>query len=334
MLIREITEQWEQKSLSPYARLVQNSRGRQVIEEKCTIRTEFQRDRDRIIHSKAFRRLKHKTQVFVAPEGDHYRTRLTHTLEVAQIARTIARALRLNEDLTEAIALGHDIGHTPFGHAGEYELNRLYSPGFTHNTQSLRVVDQLEQGKHGKGLNLTAEVRDGILCHTGEQEPFTLEGQIVRIADRIGYINHDIDDALRAGVITEADLPSSCQAVLGETHSARIDTMVKDMITSSWEKPAIRMSPAIAEAMAGLRDYLFANVYIGSRAKSEESKAKRVVRELYYYFCENPAEMPASLLTDQTDTERAVCDYIAGMTDRYAMNLYRQLFLPVGWNIY
>lgn len=334
MLIREVTEQWEVKSLSPYATLVQNSRGRQVAEEKCTIRTDFQRDRDRIIHSKAFRRLKHKTQVFVAPEGDHYRTRLTHTLEVAQIARTIARALRLNEDLTEAIALGHDLGHTPFGHAGEYELNRLYAPGFTHNMQSLRVVDHLEHSKHGAGLNLTAEVRDGILCHTGDQKPFTLEGEIVRVADRIAYINHDIDDALRAGVITEADLPARCVKILGETHSARIDTMVNDMIRGSWGKPEIKMTPVIADAMSGLRDFLFAKVYIGSRAKEEENKAKRLIRELYYHFCENQDAIPVSLLTDDDDIERAVCDYIAGMTDHYAINLYRQLFLPVGWNIY
>jgi len=331
MLIREMTEEWEEQFLAPGAALAKHTRGRQKAEEKCTIRTDYQRDRDRIIHSKAFRRLKHKTQVFIAPEGDHYRTRLTHTLEVAQIARTIARALRLNEDLTEAIALGHDLGHTPFGHAGETQLNKLYRGGFKHSEQSLRVVDVLEQGK---GLNLTAEVRDGILHHNGAQDPATLEGKIVKIADRIAYINHDIDDALRAGVITVQDLPADCLKVLGSDHSARINAMVKDLIMHSWGQSQIQMSPEMSAITQELRDFLFARVYIGSVAKVEEVKAKRLIQELYYYFCEHPEEIPQLQTVPEQDVERAVCDYIAGMTDRYAIKLYQQLFIPSGWMVY
>ncbi|GAW93868.1 deoxyguanosinetriphosphate triphosphohydrolase [Calderihabitans maritimus] len=327
MRLREQIEQWEREHLSRYAALSGESRGRARPEDPCQIRTAFQRDRDRIIHSKAFRRLKHKTQVFIAPEGDHYRTRLTHTLEVAQIARTIARALRLNEDLTEAIALGHDLGHTPFGHAGEEALNQVYTEGFKHNEQSLRVVDVLEQGT---GLNLTWEVRDGILHHTGSQKPSTLEGQIVRIADRIAYINHDIDDAIRAGIIREEDLPKDCLDILGYQHRDRINTMVMDMINSSWDQPEIRMSDAVQKATDRLRSFLFDNVYIGSRAKSEEHKAKLLVKELYYYYLEHPKMLPPDLrdYAEKVGVERAACDYIAGMTDRYAVAQYVRLFVP------
>ncbi|MDI6632428.1 MAG: deoxyguanosinetriphosphate triphosphohydrolase, partial [Thermoanaerobacteraceae bacterium] len=263
MQFREYTEEMEDRLLSPFACRSRQTRGRREPETPCSVRTAFQRDRDRIIHSKSFRRLKHKTQVFIIPEGDHYRTRLTHTLEVSQIARTIARALRLNEDLTEAIALGHDLGHTPFGHTGEEALAAVY-PGFRHNEQSLRVVDLLEDGK---GLNLTFEVRDGILTHTGEQKPLTLEGKVVRIADRIAYINHDIDDAIRGGVLTLRDLPRDCLDVLGYHHRDRINTMVVDMIQASWEQPEIRMSPEVQGAMERLRAFLFERVYTGSEAK-------------------------------------------------------------------
>lgn len=321
MNIRERQEEWEEGWLSPRAAKSRTSRGRKRPEPPCPIRTEFQRDRDRIIHSKAFRRLKHKTQVFIAPEGDHFRTRLTHTLEVAQIARTIARALRLNEDLTEAIALGHDLGHTPFGHAGEEALNQVYPPGFRHNEQSLRVVEVLED------LNLTWEVRDGILCHTGERLPQTLEGQIVRLADRIAYINHDIDDALRGGVLTEADLPQDCLEVLGRDHRSRINTMVTDVIQQSGDG-AITMSPAVLAATNRLREFLFAKVYIGSLAKAEEGKAKGLIKELYRYYIDHPEEIPASVNSPEDDPARRVVDYIAGMTDTYAVNRYMALFVP------
>ncbi|MDI3534412.1 MAG: dGTPase [Thermosediminibacterales bacterium] len=331
MNLREKIEEREKKYLSPFATLSKNSRGRLVEEPKCEIRTDFQRDRDRIIHSKAFRRLKHKTQVFISPEGDHYRTRLTHTLEVSQIARTIARALELNEDLTEAIALGHDLGHTPFGHAGEEVLNKIVPGGFQHNKQSLRVVDRLEQCK---GLNLTWEVRDGILKHTGSDMPATLEGQIVKIADRIAYINHDIDDAIRGGIITAEDLPSDVIKVLGEKHKQRIDTMVKDLIKSSWGKAKIQMSPEIRKAMEKLRKFMFDKVYIGSAAKTQEKKVGRLIESLYYYFVENPEQMPSEYQTLQKGEtiERRVCDYIAGMTDRYAISRYYEIFIPASWS--
>lgn len=327
MLLRVEAEKREEAILSPLASLSGRTRGRLVPEEPCPIRTEYQRDRDRIIHSKAFRRLKHKTQVFIAPEGDHYRTRLTHTLEVAQISRTIARALRLNEDLAEAIALGHDLGHTPFGHSGEEALNEVVSGGFKHNLQSLRVVDVLEGGR---GLNLTWEVRDGIAHHTGPVKPQTLEGQIICYADRIAYINHDIDDALRAGIITREQLPDECLKVLGNTHRQRIDTMVTDIIRYSWEHGRIAMSPTVQQATDELRAFLFQKVYIGSPAKTEEGKAKNLLKQLYYYYLEHPETLPPPV-HPQDDLPRRVCDYIAGMTDRYAILQYTRIFVPTGF---
>jgi dGTPase len=299
-------------------------------EKECPVRTVFQQDRDRIIHSKSFRRLKHKTQVFIIPEGDHYRTRLTHTLEVAQIARTIARALRLNEDLAEAIALGHDLGHTPFGHAGESELAEIYSQGFKHNEHSLRVVDKLEDGK---GLNLTWEVRDGIVNHSGINLPATLEGMCVKFADRIAYINHDIDDAIRGGVLKLTDLPKDSRAVLGDRHSERINNMVIDVIKNSTGKDSIQMSAEVNQAMNELRDYMFEHVYIGSEAKREEVKARLVIRYIYHYFIEHPLQLPPEYQwgNSKDNLERAVVDYIAGMTDRYAIRMYQKIFIPSPW---
>jgi dGTPase len=326
--IRERLEKLEKDTLSKYAALSQFTKGRTVDEDRCMIRTEYQRDRDRIIHSKSFRRLKHKTQVFISPEGDHFRTRLTHTLEVSQIARTIARALRLNEDLTEAISLGHDLGHTPFGHAGEEALNSVYTQGFKHNEQSLRIVEFLE---HGKGLNLTHEVKDGILNHNGDIMPETLEGCIVKIADRIAYINHDIDDAVRAEIIKETDLPRYCLEILGEKHRDRIDTMVKDIIETSWDKPYIRLSKKVQEATDKLRKFLFDNVYIGSIAKIEEKKAKRVLQELFYYYSNYPEKIPLEFKKRGSDPERSAVDYIAGMTDRYVITRYQNIFIPQGF---
>ncbi len=332
MLTRVDIEEREAEILSPSAALSKNSRGRQLKEDECDVRTIFQHDRDRIIHSKAFRRLKHKTQVFIAPAGDHYRTRLTHTLEVAQIARTIARSLALNEDLTEAIALGHDLGHSPFGHAGEAALDDICERGFAHNVQSLRVVDRLEIRQEGKtGLNLSFEVRDGILNHTGDKIPSTLEGQIVRIADRIAYINHDIDDAIRGGIIQEGNLPADAIAALGDSHSRRIDTMVRDLIKASWGQEEIKRSQKIREATDILRDYLFDNVYIGSKAKSEEYKAKWLVRELYKYYFEHEDEIPGHFNLSGDNIEQRVIDYISGMSDRYAINKGKRLFLPTPW---
>lgn len=331
MEIRLHFEDLEKKILSPYASLSSESRGRVKKEEECSVRTSFQRDRDRIIHSKSFRRLKHKTQVFTIPEGDHYRTRLTHTLEVAQIARTIARALRLNEDLTEAVALGHDLGHTPFGHAGEEALNQVFEHGFKHNEQSLRVVDLLEGGR---GLNLTWEVRDGILNHTGPEIPVTLEGQTVRISDRVAYINHDIDDAIRGGILAAEDLPEECLEVLGKEHRNRINTMVLDLIKTNWEEPAvIKMSSPVQAATDKLRDFLFKNVYIGSEAKREEAKARHMVQRLFRHFQENPDLLSGEYLNRALtgNIDRAACDYIAGMTDRFAIRVYEKYFLPHPW---
>jgi len=330
LTIREEIEQREIEQLAPYASLCVKSKGRLYPEEPCAVRTAYMRDRDRIIYSKAFRRLKHKTQVFIAPEGDHYRTRSTHTIEVAQISRTLARALLLNEDLTEAIALGHDLGHTPFGHSGEAAINEVFPPGFRHNEQSLRVVDVLEGER---GLNLTWEVRDGILCHTGPKLPSTLEGQIVRIADRISYINHDIDDAIRAGIISEEDLPKDCVEILGNRHKARINTMVTDIIKMSRGKPIVAMSDEVQQATDKLREFLFERVYIGSEAKKEEAKAQQVVKTLYEYYLKNP-----DLLSDDIKAripseglERCVVDYIAGMTDRFAMKAFERYFMPNAW---
>ncbi|MGE5371669.1 MAG: deoxyguanosinetriphosphate triphosphohydrolase [Solirubrobacterales bacterium] len=327
MTIREDYEARERNMLAPYAVASADTRGRQRPVPPCSVRTEFQRDRDRIIHSKSFRRLKHKTQVFIAPEGDHYRTRLTHTLEVAQIARTIARALHLNEDLTEAIALGHDLGHTPFGHAGEAALDEIYLPGFRHNEQSLRVVDYLEGET---GLNLTAEVRDGILKHTGKESPETLEGEVVRISDRIAYINHDIDDAMRAGIIRAEQIPKDCVEVLGLKHSERINTMVADMIQFSLGRPVVQMSPEKWSATMKLRDFLFQNVYLGSLAKTEETKVSYIIRKTYSYLLEHPEILGAE--QDGTyDLERLAVDFLAGMTDRYAIRFFYEHFVPLPW---
>ncbi len=328
MNIRQRQEDYEKNFLSPYATLSAESKGRRSASVPCDIRTDFQRDRDKIIHSKAFRRLKHKTQVFITPEGDHYRTRLTHTLEVAQIARTIARALRLNEDLTEAIALGHDLGHTPFGHEGERALNKVSTLGFKHNEQSLRVVDVLE---NGTGLNLTEEVRDGIVCHTGEKKASTPEGEIISLADRIAYINHDIDDAIRGGIIEASALPDECVRVLGATHSRRIDTMVRDIIENSMGKPHIEMSDTVHKAMLSLRAYMFDAVYIGSEAKSEEKKAGGMITSLFTFFMDNFHLLPNGTDGSGVERERHIMDYIAGMTDTYATHIYKKHFIPKGW---
>ena len=327
---REEIELWEDAWLSPRAVRSRESRGREREEEPDELRTCFMRDRDRIVHSKSFRRLKHKTQVFLAPEGDHYRTRLTHTLEVSQISRTIARALRLNEDLTEAIALGHDLGHTPVGHMGEEAFRDLTPTPFCHNEQSLRVVEKLEYD--GKGLNLTWEVRDGILNHTGKSPlPGTLEGRVVRIADRIAYVNHDIDDAVRAGILTESELPPMAIKVLGRRHNQRIDTLVRDMVEASRDGDDIRQGEGVAAALDELRDFLFERVYVGSVAKQEEDKAVMVLRSLFHFYLEHPEEMPEEFRRGQEDLRVRVCDYVAGMTDRYAMRKYHENFLPHVW---
>ncbi|MGE5678259.1 MAG: deoxyguanosinetriphosphate triphosphohydrolase [Pseudomonadota bacterium] len=332
MDIREITENMEKQNFSKYASLSMNTKGRLFAEEKCNIRTDYQRDRDRILHSKAFRRLKHKTQVFISPEGDHYRTRLTHTLEVSQIARTIARALRLNEDLTEAIALGHDLGHTPFGHAGEKVLDEIHPGGFKHNEQSLRVVDMLEGGK---GLNLTWEVRDGILNHVKNLRPETLEGRIVNLSDRIAYINHDIDDAIRGGVLDISAIPEECLRILGDTHKQRINTMINDVITESMDKDEIVMSNEVDRATNNLREFMFEHVYIASAAKVEEKKTKNIIGSLYEYYKENPEVIPGVELwkSGSITIDRMVCDYIAGMSDRFAINAFTELFIPSPWRV-
>ncbi|MBE6915654.1 MAG: deoxyguanosinetriphosphate triphosphohydrolase [Ruminococcaceae bacterium] len=328
MTIRERVEEQEVRLLAPYAAHAKDSLGRDVPEEPCVVRTCFQRDTDRIIHSKAFRRLKHKTQVFISPEGDHFRTRLTHTLEVSQIARTMVRALRLNEDLTEAICMGHDLGHTPFGHSGERELMALTDGRFSHNRQSVRVVEKIE--KDGNGLNLTKEVRDGILHHSGEIPAQTLEGKIVHLADRIAYINHDIDDALRAGLLREDEIPKT----LGTCHSERINTLVMDIIHASDGKPEIHMSEEVRDAMLDLRGFMFRHVYRIPVALREEEKVRRMVRQLFEYYSENPDEMPNEFrITAYSEgIETAVCDYIAGMTDRYAIAVHSELFIPKAWD--
>jgi len=335
MNIREIYEEKEQKNLSSYAVKSANSKGRKIIEEKCSIRTDFQRDRDRILHCKTFRRLAHKTQVFISPEGDHYRTRLTHTLEVAQIARTISRSLSLNEDLTEAISLGHDLGHTPFGHAGEQALQELTNHKFEHNIHSLRIVDRIE--KDGKGLNLTYEVRDGILNHQTKGSPSTLEGKVVQFADKIAYINHDIDDAIRGNVLKEEELPKEAIDILGNSFGERINTLIRDIITNSAGKDTVMMSEDVFEAYNKLRAFLFKRVYIGSEAKLQENKAKHIVTQLYSYYIENSELLTSHLPKDDDHNdsiEQIVCDHIAGMTDRYAINLYCELYLPLSWDIY
>lgn len=348
--VRELREALEAQTLSPHAALSARA-VRDRPEAPCPIRPAYQRDRDRILHSKPFRRLKHKTQVFIAPQGDHYRTRLTHTLEVTQIARTVARALRLNEDLTEAIGLGHDIGHAPFGHAGETALTRIYPDHFRHNEQSRRIVEALE--RDGAGLNLTYAVREGIYLHSKARRDImttawgtasTLEGQIIKVCDSVAYINHDIDDAIRAGVLRREDLPQDCIAVLGDTHGHRIDAMVLDLIRHNWwatgevappDPPLLSMSPTVLAATNQLRDFLFKEVYLNQRAKADDPKVRFVIETLYAHFCKHPDQLPADLLRinaqRQEPIERAVVDYIAGMTDRYALEVFKRIFIPRTW---
>ena len=327
---RERTELIERDILSPAAVLSAESKGRERTEQADPLRTCFQRDRDRIVHAKAFRRLKHKTQVFLAPEGDHFRVRLTHTLDVSQIARTVARAIALNEDLTEAIALGHDLGHTPFGHLGEQALTPLLGRPFRHSEQSLRVVDHLEND--GAGLNLTWEVRDGILHHPWSMpEPSTLEAQIVRFADRIAYVNHDIDDAIRAGVLHPDELPADAVGVLGRTHAQRINTLVSDLVSTSDGATQIHLSQPVFRALDALRDFLFAEVYLRTAANDEHDRAIKLLRELFGYFLDHPDELPPEYHRVPGDLSTRVADFVAGMTDRYAVRTYEQLFLPRGW---
>ena len=335
MTIREQTELWESTYLSPYAALSIQSKGRDVPEEECDIRPVFQRDRDRILHCKSFRRLKHKTQVFLAPRGDHYRTRLTHALEVSQNARTIAKALKLNEELVEAIALGHDLGHTPFGHAGEMMLNELCDGGFCHNVQSVRVVEKLE--KEGRGLNLTWEVRDGILNHQTAGTPSTLEGKVVRLSDKIAYINHDIDDAIRAQVLREDDIPKEFREILGNSTRARLDTLIHDIITNSQDKNEVCMSENVRDAMQRLREFMFESVYKNPVAKGEETKAKELLNRLFDYYMNHIDLLPDYFLAmmDQGEAkDRIVCDYIAGMTDQYAEAKFSEYFMPKSWQVY
>ena len=329
-LLRAYREDLEAKTLSPYAKLSRDTAGRMYPIERCPMRTDFIRDRDRILHCKSFRRLKHKTQVFLAPVGDHYRTRLTHTLEVSQIARTISRGLRLNEDLTEAIALGHDLGHTPFGHAGESVLNRLVPGGFAHNVESRRIVEKLE---NAVGLNLTLEVRDGIEHHKSGAKPMTLEGMVVNLSDRIAYVNHDIDDAERAGVLSVSQLPKACVKELGATHGERIETMIMDVVGCSFDQPFVRMSEQVDELFNTLRDFMFENVYLNPQAKREEGKAQQIVRWLYGYYLENIHLLPEEYTKyiQKDGAEQVAADYIACMTDNYAIDDFKRLFVPQGW---
>ncbi len=332
MTIRESLELREKEYLSPYASLSMNSQGRQKPEVECDIRPAFQRDRDKILHCKAFRRLKDKTQVFLSPEGDHYRTRLTHTLEVSQNARTIAKALKLNEDLVEAIALGHDLGHTPFGHAGERALDRVSPLGFEHNRQSVRIVERLE--RKGQGLNLTFEVRDGILNHQTEGMPHTLEGKVVRLSDKISYIHHDMDDAVRAGILTEDDVPKEIRDVIGSTPSERLDHFVHDIVTNSMGRNDICMSEPIGNAMQAMRQFMTERVYRNPVAKSEEGKAEALMETLYEYFMKHVDEMPEEfihLLSEGEHREQIVCDYVGSMTDRFAVALYEDIYIPRSW---
>lgn len=335
MSIRALLEQEEHLRLDPRAAFSDRSKGRPIPEERRDdeVRTCYQRDVDRIIHSKSFRRLMHKTQVFLKPEGDHYRTRMTHTIEVARIARTIARALRLNEDLTEAIAMGHDLGHTPFGHAGEAALSEVMGREFRHNEQSLRVVDVLE--KNGDGLNLSYEVRMGILCHTGPELPETLEGRIVRFSDQIAYVNHDIDDAIRAGILTNDDIPKDLQKILGYVHKERINTLVCDIVTNARETGSLSMSHDMERAHLALRAFMFEHVYRNPLAKGEEKKAREMLHRLYEYYVHHPEALPEDYHPQLSfdGMERTVCDYIAGMTDKYAVDKYAELFIPSGWHV-
>lgn len=333
MLVREQLEQMEKDSLSSYATLSANSRGRIKEEPQCDIRPVFQRDRDRILHSKSFRRLKDKTQVFLTPQGDHYRTRLTHTLEVSQNARTIAKALKLNEDLVEAIALGHDLGHTPFGHAGERALNDVSEVGFEHNVQSVRTVDILE--KDGQGLNLTLEVRDGILNHQTSSMPYTLEGQIVRFSDKIAYIHHDMDDAIRGGIITDDDVPKEIGEVLGYTTRERLDSFIHDIVNYSFGKGIVEMSPDVAKALKSMRAFMFEAVYQNPIAKAEEHKAEDLIKTLYHHYINHIDELPEeykTLMNFGTTRNQAVCDYISSMTDHYAISKYEDLYIPKSWH--
>ncbi len=334
MTIREQIEAMEKENLSPYACRSVDSRGRDKDEPQCDIRPVFQRDRDRILHSKAFRRLKNKTQVFLDPRGDHYRTRMSHTLEVSQNARTIAKALRMNEDLVEAIALGHDLGHTPFGHAGEFILNRIYEGGFKHNEQSVRIVEKLE--KNGEGLNLTWEVRDGILNHQTSLMPHTLEGRIVRLSDKIAYVNSDVDDAIRAQILCEEDIPLELRKTLGMDTTSRLDHLIHDVITNSMGTDDIKMSEETAQAFRELRAFMFDHVYKNPVAKSEEVKAKLMLEQLYNYYMEHPEELPDKLWRmhqNGEDKGRVVCDYISGMTDQYAISKFSEYFIPVAWQV-
>lgn len=330
MLPREVTIKNEEIMLSPYACKSADAGARDTYEEPCSVRTDFQRDRDRIIHCNSFRRLKHKTQVFLIPKSDHYRTRLTHTLEVAQIARTIARALRLNEDLTEAIALGHDLGHTPFGHDGERTLDSLYSGGFKHYEQSVRVVETIE--RNGRGLNLTPQVRNGILCHTNKTAD-TLEGVVVKLSDKIAYINHDIEDAIRGGVLSEEELPREATDVLGHGKSERITTLVNSIIRNSADKPEVGYDEEIQKAHDLLRAFMFQNVYLAPVTNLEKGKACHVVEHLYRYFLDKPEEMPELYrdIAERDGRERAVCDYISGMTDDFAVDMFKEMFIPKSW---
>ena len=335
MTVKEELERLEHKRLNPLASFADCSRGRlrEEPDRPGDVRTCFQRDTDRIVHSKAFRRLMHKTQVFLSPEGDHYRTRMTHTLEVARIARTITRALGLNEDLAEAIAMGHDLGHTPFGHAGERTLDALMAGGFSHNEQSLRVVDVLE--RDGYGLNLTYEVRNGILCHTCDPWPETLEGMVVRRSDQIAYVNHDIDDAIRAGILREEDLPGDVTDLLGHSHSARINTLVCDMIRTSREAGTVMLTPASEKALKDLRAFMFDRVYRNPVAKGEEHKAQDLLARLFEYYIARPEALPVDFHPQLSfeGIERTVCDYIAGMTDHYAVDKFEEIFIPMGWQV-
>jgi dGTPase len=333
--IRLRREQAELASMSATATPAARSLGRERAESECDVRTCFQRDTDRIIHSKAFRRLMHKTQVFLQPEGDHYRTRLTHTLEVSRIARAITRALGLNEDLAEAAALGHDLGHTPFGHAGERALNEIMQPegGFRHNEQSLRVVDKIE--KLGQGLNLTYEVRDGILRHTGETQSATREGKVVRLADKVAYVNHDTDDAIRAGILSESDIPGEITCALGDNYSQRIDTVIKDIITHSARSGSIGMSPEISFTFNSFREFMFASVYTNPKPKGEERKVAGLLGGLFRHYASRPDELPEEYrsIARADSPRRAACDYISGMTDKYAVYMYAELFVPESWQM-
>jgi len=332
---REERQELERQMLSPCASLAGKSKGRERAEPECEIRTCYQRDIDRITHCKTFRRLKHKTQVFLQPEGDHYRTRLTHTLEVARIGRTIARGLRLNEDLAEAVALGHDMGHTPFGHAGERALNDILSGegGFRHNQQSLRVVERLE--RDGQGLNLTFEVKNGIQCHTGEMDPVTPEGMVIRIADRIAYINHDVDDAIRAGILRETDIPEEIACAFGVKHGERINSLILDVIRESDRCGVITLSPHAAFVFGAFRDFMYKNVYMNMKAKSEERKVFGILQGIFDHYINAPDELPEDYqrIATQDGLRRAVCDFVSGMTDKYAVHTYEKLYIPEAWQV-